>query len=440
MSSHPPCTAWAEKLALRREDLSLSEREALDTHLAHCATCQQAQADYHFLDAVLRALPPPSVKPLPRLSLLLEMQDETDAPVSDPKKPEHAATRSSYRGSQPHDGGGMVRKRQRKLLPILAVACILQLFLLGGMFKAMTSVARSSGTALYTYRGQSDFVSATAWSPGGLLVATGSWDKTVRVWNAKTGDLLTTYTGHSELVDALAWSPNGRYIASGSWDHTVQLWDAFSGQPIWPHPAYMDAEVSSLSWSPNGQYIAVGSWDHTVRIWKVSTEQLVLSYDGQGEFVNAVAWSPNGQYLASAGNNDKVLIWDPLTGITYQTCYYPLGNPVDALAWSPDSKEIAIAGRARTVQICNVSSGKNVLTYTGHSAEVDAVSWSPNGKYIVSGSWDHTARVWDAKTGTTVRIYKGHSDIVDAVAWSPDGKYILSGSWDRTAQVWKPGT
>ncbi|HLI90935.1 MAG TPA: hypothetical protein VKV37_19755 [Ktedonobacteraceae bacterium] len=437
MSSHPPCAAWAEKLALRREDLSPSDREALDAHLAHCTICQQAQEDYHFLDAMLRALPPPSVKPLPRLSLLLEARELTDVPLPELKGVD--AERLPRRSNQPHASRSAARGRSRKLFPILAVACILLLFLAGGMFRAMTNVARSSGTALFTYRGQVDFVSAVAWSPGGLLVATGNWDKTVSVWNAKTGDVLSTYTGHSELVDAVAWSPNGRYIASGSWDHTVQLWDAFSGQPIWPHPAYQGAEVSSLAWSPNGRYIAVGSWDRTVKVWDVSTEKPVLTYTGQGEFVYAVAWSPDGRYIASAGGNNLVMIWDALTGMTHMICSYPLGYPVDALAWSPDSQEIAIAGRAKTVQICNVSNGKNVLTYAGHGAEVDAVAWSPNGKYIVSGSWDHTARVWNAKSGATILIYQGHSDIVDAVAWSPDSKYIISGSWDRTAQVWKSG-
>src|SRR5579875_2539548 len=394
MSSHPPCAAWAEKLALRREDLSPSDREALDAHLAHCTICQQAQEDYHFLDAMLRALPPPSVKPLPRLSLLLEARELTDVPLPELKGVD--AERLPRRSNQPHASRSAARGRSRKLFPILAVACILLLFLAGGMFRAMTNVARSSGTALFTYRGQVDFVSAVAWSPGGLLVATGNWDKTVSVWNAKTGDVLSTYTGHSELVDAVAWSPNGRYIAVGSWDRFFKVGDA-------------------------------------------TTEKPVLTYTGQGEFVYAVAWSPDGRYIASAGGNNLVMIWDALTGMTHMICSYPLGYPVDALAWSPDSQEIAIAGRAKTVQICNVSNGKNVLTYAGHGAEVDAVAWSPNGKYIVSGSWDHTARVWNAKSGATILIYQGHSDIVDAVAWSPDSKYIISGSWDRTAQVWKSG-
>src|SRR5215831_8158802 len=67
-SNPPPCVAWAEKLALRREDLSPADQAALDAHIQTCLACQAAQADYHFLDARLRALPPSALKPLPRLS------------------------------------------------------------------------------------------------------------------------------------------------------------------------------------------------------------------------------------------------------------------------------------------------------------------------------------------------------------------------------------
>src|SRR5579885_682020 len=256
MSSHPPCAAWAEKLALRREDLSPSDREALDAHLAHCTICQQAQEDYHFLDAMLRALPPPSVKPLPRLSLLLEARELTDVPLPELKGVD--AERLPRRSNQPHASRSAARGRSRKLFPILAVACILLLFLAGGMFRAMTNVARSSGTALFTYRGQVDFVSAVAWSPGGLLVATGNWDKTVSVWNAKTGDVLSTYTGHSELVDAVAWSPNGRYIASGSWITPCSSGMLSAASPYGPIP--LTRAPRSVHW-PGPPTGAISPWE-----------------------------------------------------------------------------------------------------------------------------------------------------------------------------------
>src|SRR5260370_37340005 len=79
MRSQPPCTNWAEKLALRGEDLSPADRVALDAHIQTCPTCEAVQADYDFLDASLRALPPPTMKPLPRLSLQTFIQDKEES-------------------------------------------------------------------------------------------------------------------------------------------------------------------------------------------------------------------------------------------------------------------------------------------------------------------------------------------------------------------------
>src|SRR5260370_32819568 len=82
MRSQPPCKTWAEKLALRQEELSPAERAALDAHLRTCPACAAAQADYHFLDSRLRALPLPALKPLPRLSFqypgLEEGEEDTE--------------------------------------------------------------------------------------------------------------------------------------------------------------------------------------------------------------------------------------------------------------------------------------------------------------------------------------------------------------------------
>src|SRR5579863_10079191 len=76
MINQPPCVAWAEKLALRHEDLSPSDRDALEAHVRTCAACETTQADYRLLDARLRALPPPSMQPLPRLFSSLTAREE----------------------------------------------------------------------------------------------------------------------------------------------------------------------------------------------------------------------------------------------------------------------------------------------------------------------------------------------------------------------------
>ena len=94
------------------------------------------------------------------------------------------------------------------------------------------------GTVLTIYHGHAERVSAVAWSPDTTRIASGSWDKTVQVWDASTGNTLFTYQNHTGRVETVAWSPDGKRIASGSRDGTVHVWDA----KHWKH-------IRHLSWA-----------------------------------------------------------------------------------------------------------------------------------------------------------------------------------------------
>src|SRR5258708_9876614 len=307
MRNEPPCVAWAEKLALRREDLAPADREAVDAHVQTCPACEAAQADYHFLDSRLRALPPPALKPLPRLSLHNLRQDEGERDTAKTMKAGGATTAS--RLSSPvkrRTTRGRIVFSVRSALPAVLVAClILAALLLFGMQSASINGSQPPGTTLFTYNGHSDYVDAVAWSPNGQFIASGSWDGTAQVWDARTGALLTTYRGHKDAVSALAWSPDGQYIASGSWDDTVQVWDERPVGMQFSSRGHTD-DVSALAWSPDGQYIASGSWDHTVQVWYAQTGETLFTYRGHSEIVDAVAWSPNGQYIAPGDRNNTV--------------------------------------------------------------------------------------------------------------------------------------
>ncbi len=120
-ATQPPCIAWAEKLALRREELLPDECVALDAHVAHCRHCRQAQADYHFFDAALKTLPQSTVTPFPRLSLLLATQpltleDKEDNVQAFPKDEELESGQARPR---------TVFRRFRQLMPIALVASFL---------------------------------------------------------------------------------------------------------------------------------------------------------------------------------------------------------------------------------------------------------------------------------------------------------------------------
>jgi WD40 repeat protein len=104
-------------------------------------------------------------------------------------------------------------------------------------------------------------------------VASGSGDKTVRLWDAVTGAPLQALEGHSSWVSSVAFSPDGKLVATGSDDETVRLWDAVMGAPLQAlegHSRY----VSSVAFSPDGKLVASGSGDKTVRLGRQDSQAL----------------------------------------------------------------------------------------------------------------------------------------------------------------------
>src|SRR5712692_6271271 len=314
MRNQPPCIAWAEKLALRQEDLSPADRANLDAHIKTCPACEAAQEDYYFLDTRLRALPPSTLKPLPRLSLH-SLAPETAETVARMAEEEAAASapRSSSAARRNTVSHRFVLSLRRALPVALVASLVLALLLVFGIQSVSKLGFKTAGATLLSYTGHTDYVDAVAWSPNSQFIASGSWDGTVQVWDAHTGAIVTTYKGHSDIVSTLAWSPDGQDIASGSWDGTARVWDAFTGALQTLYLGHSDA-VSALAWSPDGQYIASGSWDHTVQVWYARTGETLFTYKEHTEFVEAVAWSPNGQYIASGDRNDTVQVWNARTG------------------------------------------------------------------------------------------------------------------------------
>ncbi|HVB25844.1 MAG TPA: protein kinase [Ktedonobacteraceae bacterium] len=301
---------------------------------------------------------------------------------------------------------------------------------------------------LFSCTGHCSRATAVAWSRNGTRIVSGSFDKSVRVWNAANGNLIQTYQGHSDRVQTVAWSPDGTRVASGGDDRTVHIWNASTGGSMLIYGGHTD-HVLGLAWSPDGMRIASASADKTVQVWDVATGRNLFTYRGHSDYVFAVAWSPDGKRLATGGNDKVAQVWELakdtkgnfLTSFLFSNrgsfAYRGHSGCINAIAWSPDGRRIASVGKDKSMQVWDAASGKLTFIYRHRSSAFNAVAWSFDSRRIATGSNDKTVQVWDALTRSTLCIYSGHTGYVNGVAWSPEGTRIASASVDKTVQVWR---
>ncbi|BCU11864.1 serine/threonine-protein kinase [Microcystis aeruginosa] len=286
-----------------------------------------------------------------------------------------------------------------------------------------------------TLTGHSYRVNSVVYSPDGRYLASGSLDKTIKIWEVATGKGLRTLTGHSGVVLSVAYSPDGRYLASGSQDKTIKIWEVATGKvrTLTGH----SMTVWSVVYSPDGRYLASGSSDKTIKIWEVATGKELRTLTGHSMTVWSVAYSPDGRYLASGSLDKTIKIWEVATETELRTLTGH-SEGVLSVAYSPDGRYLASGSQDKTIKIWEVATGK-VRTLTGHSSEFLSVVYSPDGRYLASGSQDKTIKIWEVATGKELRTLIGHSMTVWSVAYSPDGRYLASGSADKNIKIWRVG-
>jgi WD40 repeat protein len=164
-------------------------------------------------------------------------------------------------------------------------------------------------------------VTSIAFSPDGALLASGSYDGTIRLWrlahSGRSGSHVQAHligaplSGHTGGVTSVRFSPDGTILASGSQDGTIRLWDVAHQQPLGSPLTGHTASVYGVAFSPNGALLASGSDDATIRLWDVARRQpLGLPLTGHSGSVYSVAFSPDGKLLASGSYDHTVRLWD----------------------------------------------------------------------------------------------------------------------------------
>src|SRR6266851_4670662 len=291
-----------------------------------------------------------------------------------------------------------------------------------------------------------------ALSGDGRLLAGGGDDGTVLLWDASSQQPLATLHGHTGVVFGVALSRDGGLLASGGVDGAVKLWEAGSGQPLTTMQSHTGAVWSvALSDDPRsvedfpssapdsagrgGRLLASGGVDGTVRLWEAGSGQLLAALHGHTGATRVVAFSRDGRLLASGGDDGTVQLYDAGTGRPVASLRGHTGG-IRGVALSADGHLLASGGDDSLVRLWEASTGRPLAALQGHTGIVYGVALSADGRLLASGGADGTVRLWDAGSGACLHTLRGHTDMVWGVALSGDGQLAASGGADGTVRLW----
>ena len=278
-------------------------------------------------------------------------------------------------------------------------------------------------------RGHEGRIRSLDFAARGQLIASGSADGTVRIWNAEDKEQLSVLDDHDGGVTDVAFSADETKLISGSEGGTIRIWQVGGARQL--HVLDSDGqEVNSVAFSPDGTLVAAGVCVEKqyldcvkgeIRLWRVNSGELAATLEGHGGSVSDIVFSPDQTMLASGSGDHTTRLWQA-TGAPTQRGLRRIGSPILPGIQGPVSTGVSL---------------QTLAVLKGHTSGVNSLVFSPDGMRLVSGSSDNTIRVWEVLTGHIVAGLSRMIPAVKSLAFSPDGETLASGSSAGVIKLWR---
>lgn len=290
---------------------------------------------------------------------------------------------------------------------------------------------------IHTLKGHLGSVESIAISPDGDILASGSTDRTIKLWHLPDREKICNFNGHNDRVSSVVFSPEGTVIASGSYDQNIKLWQVENQEEfstIKGHAKW----ITCLAISPDGETLVSGSSDRTIKLWHFQAGNELRQISGMASPALGIAISPDGQILASVSGDGTVKLWDFQTGAeihTFSDGLFHLGF-FSSVTFSPDGRILATGKVDGTIHLWDLVEMREFIILKGHKNRVRSLAFSPDGEIFASGSMDRTIKIWQVGEREAIATFTDHLQDVYTVAFSPDGRMLVSGSMDKTIKIW----
>ncbi|TPX52511.1 hypothetical protein SeMB42_g01369 [Synchytrium endobioticum] len=282
-----------------------------------------------------------------------------------------------------------------------------------------------------TATGQNIQVTQMDWNSSGDKLATGAVDGTGRIWS-RQGVLLHRLQRHADMVLAIKWNKKGDLLLTGSKDMTAVIWDATNGDCRQQFEFHI-GPIFDVDWKDDITF-ATSSGDQTIFVCQLGMLEPLQQFQGHGGEVNSIKWDPTGTYLASCSDDKTAKVWqlekdEPFRDFRQHT------KEVYSLRWSPTSgltqrdvvkpRLLATASFDAVVRVWDVDKGTCLYSFAKHTGRVYSVSFSPGGGYLATGSLDGTFKVWSMKNGSLLKNLATPGGTID-VAWNVRGDKLAA--------------